>query len=653
MKNSHHYALLDEEREVALHPKAFTDTYEAIKNFSEKSDVINRNILKNDQNELSYIHNVLCSLPGHGKTTALEYHIKNELLQTDTKKRPFLLVFNNDDTMKSFYNEVKLFSGKWELINPILMVTEKTIEKVRTLLKDYQVVCITQQRLRDLALGYGDRDNFLEFQQEPLHWGRRSNNIKKTTVKRTIIIDEMPILVNSAVFDLGSDNNSVDWYDTIADNTDDKVLSPTEKKKGRLYISQLILNALHSVNPVTSKLINPFIGKEEEGDILKILSELNTKGIDSNTSSRLQWFRKLLEEDKVGVINKTNNKTNILCADKIDYSSFGNILILDGTANLTSTIYYHCGFEIIKVPNYHKYKERMNFLWRYINTSSNSRVDRSKNIREQINNDVIALREKYGEVFPIPAKTDKNYYIEHGAITPEQRTQFFADKVKSEDSLAINILNVTGKNDLSRFDNIALLSLPLLPPQEYKLIAIALYGTNIDLRLVKEIVDQNEQKLIKHQWFASHEIQRVFEEKQKAELSQIIHRSSIRNINSNQQVNIILYHNKLNVINLLKDIFELTDSSFYTYKLHLNNRFNDKCSDWAENVLLPLKDNPNVKKTAHKIGGSSFKKWIKDNWHEHGEEIKRTFRQHGITVSVSPKGYRYFEYIDDGIFSEV
>jgi hypothetical protein len=653
VKNNKAYVMLEEDVAKSLHKEAFEETYTAIKNFSSKSNEVYSFLKKKDiEDNDKYIHNVLCSAPGHGKTTALEYHIKEELVQTDTKKNPYLLVFNNEDTQNIFFKKVNAFVNKYLIRNSILSITESNIDLFRMSLNQYQVLCITQQRLRDLALDIGNRNSFLTYQQEASYWGRKPDNINKTMVQRTIIIDEMPIFFNSTIFDIGKDDNSVDWFDSLVNNTES--LTAQEKYMGRLYINQLVSNELSNVGNTTKRLIRSFEGKEMESQINNILDKLNTKGSEPKQIVRFNWFKRLLREDDVGAINRTNLKTNILCSEKIDYKPFGNILILDGTSHLTHTIYYHFGFELQLITNYHDYIKRLYINWRSINTGSYARNDSNKEIREQISEDILNIRGKGENILPIPSKGDKGFYISTGAITYTQYEKFYKDREFEGDSLAINIHNVTGKNDLSSYSHISLLNLPIMPPHEYKLKAIALYGADIDLRLVKELTDKEEKELYKNQWFADRRIQRIFEQQQKAELSQIIHRSSIRFINSSEKVTISLYHNKKQVIEMLKEVFNLPDDNVDYFNLQWNNRFKHKCSDWAEKLLEVLKDNPNVDYTAGKLGGSKFKKWLENHWSANEKDIREIFKKNGISINIKGKGnYKYFSYSDDEIFEEL
>jgi hypothetical protein len=640
--------LLEEDVYKSIHLPAFKDIYNAIKEFADQSQRIHSYIKEHpDSNNDNYIHEVLCGLPGHGKTTALKYHIKQEIAQSHSKKHPYLLVFNNNDTMNDFFTEVNQFANQHGKKYSVLAVNEQNLEQYKLVLGQYQVIFILQQRLRDLAIGFGDYHSFMKYKQENYYWGDKPNTIDKTTVHRTIIIDEMPDFFNKEVFDIGSENNAVDWFDTFSNNTNENQLSSDDKNKGRLYISKLITRELHSIGRSTKRLIRSIEATQTEKELISILDSLNKSNTDNKSVNRFKWFMKLLNEDDTGSINQTSKKTNILCSSFIDYKSFGNILVLDGTSNLTHTIYERAGFKLKLIHNYHRYIERLFFEWGKINTSSRKRSNEKSEIREQIAENIIEKRNKGLNILAIPSKGDINFYISVGAITPEQQEKFFLGRQLEGDSLAINLHNVTGKNDLSSYNHIALLNLPIMQPDEYRLQAIAMYGTDTDLRLVKEL-DKEEQSLHKNKWFVDSHLQNLFQEHQKAELSQIIHRSSIRNINSDEMVTIHLYHNKKQMNELLKGVFQLTDENFNQVNIQQNNNFKVKCKKWAEKIIIHLKNNPNEEYTAFSAGGKSFKKWLDNYWKEHEVIIREIFQEHEITIQIKGKGsYKYFTYIDD------
>ncbi|AMV11551.1 hypothetical protein GT3570_11520 [Geobacillus thermoleovorans] len=634
-----------------LHPEAFLETFNYIYDFVQQSQAIYTYLQKHPESEMKYIKRVLNSPPGQGKTTALQTIIKMNI--TDAyQKHPFLLVFNNGDTMNAFVQNIYTYT---DIPKTILAVDDENIHTVKPVIQEYQMLCITQQRFRDLALDFGNRELFTKYAQKA-YWGRLPSDIKlkHKYIPRTIIADEMPIFFDTAVFDISSENNSVDWFDELAENTDNGKLISFYKAKGRGLINELInYELLHSVGKTTKKLIRKYEGTDTESVLRYILDSLNTHGVEMEHLNKFKWFKRLLFEDDVGAIDRNGKKTVILCSKYIDYSSFGNILVLDGTAIHTSEVYRHGGYDIVEVKNYHNYKDRLTIEWCKINTSSSARNDKEKEIKEKIASDIISKRKNGIDVLPIPSKEDTNFYIQSGAITPEQYERFFKEKINENDQLTINIRNLTGKNDLNEYNRIALLNLPVLPPQQYKLQAIALYGTNIDLRLVRDVTDKEEQKLYKDQWFVDPRLQKLFEQQMKADLSQIIHRTSIRNINSDAKVTVTLYHNKPKTNKLLQEIFRIPNENIIEVPLQQNEKFKEKCYEWAELVYEYLRGEPNRKFTARKVGGQPFKNFINRNWDQHKTEIVTIFSKFNIKIILKNNGYKYFMLVDDGVFENV
>jgi hypothetical protein len=633
-----------------LHPEAFCETFQYLYDFVQQSQAIYTYLQKNPKSETKYIKRVLNSPPGTGKTTALQAIIKMNI--TDTyQKQPFLLVFNNGDTMSTFVQNIYTYT---DIPKTILAVDDENIHTVKSVIQEYQMLCITQQRFRDLALDYGNRELFTQYAQKR-HWGRLPSGIKPKHkyIPRTIIVDEMPILFDSAVFDISSENNSVDWFDALAENTDDKKLIPFYKTKGRGLINELInYELLHSVGKTTKKLIRKYEGTDTESVLRHILDSLNTHGVEIEHLNKFKWFKRLLFEDDVGAIDRNGKKTVILCSKYIDYSPFGNIFILDGTAIHTSEVYRHGGYEIKEVANRHNYKDRLTIEWCKINTSSSARNDKEKEIKEKIASDIISKRKNGIDVLPIPSKEDTNFYIQSGAITSEQYERYFREKINENDQLAINIRNLTGKNDLAEYNHIALLNLPVLPPQHYKLQAIALYGADIDLRLVRD-TDKEEQKLYKNQWFVDSRLQNLFEQQMKADLSQIIHRTSIRNINSDTKVTVTIYHKQPKTNKLLQEVFHIPNENIIEVPLQQTEKFKEKCYKWAEQIYEYLRGEPNREFTAARLGGDKFKDFINKNWTRYKTEILTIFSKFNIKIIIKKNGYKYFMLVDDGVFENV
>lgn len=658
------YEYIDESKWNNLHKEAFKETYDHIKEFSEQANLINIKDfnfrqLSSTMERDNYIHKVLCSPPGHGKTSALELHIKKELTQNKSLKRGFLLVFLNEDNMNTFVDEIKIFCEANFIDQSILAVTERNYLNLMNVFESYQILCITQQRFRDLSYDFKEtRDFYKYYLQSPhIYWGgnnRKPSKKDRRLFERTVIVDEIPIFFDESVFDMGSKDNMLDWYDVCIDNTLDDIIPSKMKDSVRKKLMNLFTQALYAEKIPTVKLINPVKDMPDEKDIRFVLENLNTSGITPTYIARKNWFEKLLDKEGTGVLLKSTSKSKIICSKFIDYhKSFGNILILDGTSDLTTKVYEHGKYELIKVHNYNNYARRLTINWKDINTTSSKRTDRNSNIKEQISDDIIMIRKTGTNILPIPNLSDKDYYIESGAITEEQYQQFFKGREFAGDTLALNLHNLTGRNGLFEYE-LALPNLPILHPQHYRLQAVALYGTDIDLRLVSEL-DNKERTRHTAKWFVNDQVQELFEQSQKAVLSQIIHRTRIRNLNSTEGTQIYMYHNQAHVNTYLKTIFNLPDENVIESKLYRANKFRNRTREWAEMIQSHLKSMPNTSVTVSKSGGGAkFKQWIKDNWETHADTILQIFNEYDIKVEIKGKGgYKYFTYINNGIFEDI
>ncbi|UOE77538.1 hypothetical protein [Parageobacillus thermoglucosidasius] len=218
-------------------------------------------------------------------------------------------------------------------------------------------------------------------------------------MQRTIIIDEMPIFINAESFDIGKNDNCLDWYDEMVRVTNDEELTKFDCERVRVLINYLISMEMAEsfkheseyTSLPTKKLIRHL--KDEQRELLyHVLGRLKKEKVEYKYQNRYQWFLKMLENDSVGVVNRDEKKTVILCSKWIEYRHFGNILVLDGTADIVRKIYAHGGYELIELPNYHNYKERLRILFRIINTSKTKR----KNIEthESIASDFLEIRER-------------------------------------------------------------------------------------------------------------------------------------------------------------------------------------------------------------------------------------------------------------------
>ena len=144
-------AYLSSEQIENLHQEAFIDTYNVLADFITTSfDYYN------NPNADPYIAQVCNSIMGAGKSTALQV-ISMKLLES--REIPLLCVFNNIDTMNSFVHSVKKNTnqnGK----NLLVITSDTYSEDLIQNIINFQIVAITQQRFRDLKLGFGDFNKY-------------------------------------------------------------------------------------------------------------------------------------------------------------------------------------------------------------------------------------------------------------------------------------------------------------------------------------------------------------------------------------------------------------------------------------------------------------------------------------------------------------
>lgn len=605
--------------ESNLHPQAYKDTLNVLKNYVSTC------------NKQKDVHWVCNSAPGQGKTTALKALTKELALKRAAI--PLLIVFNNKDTMNSYYEEINEFALGHHRPFLIQYLNEDNFTKVYDEVDQYQVLCITQQRLRDLRVGYGDPYKILYEAKE----GQRAR-------ERLIIIDEMPIFVNDADFDISSKDNAIDWFDHLGEVNG---LDETEMHTGRITINKLIARELESENYTTKKLINYMGDGTSATEFNDMLNSLSTDMAKREHVDKYKWFLKLLRQDNMGVLDRSKYGARIMCAEVIDYREMGNILILDGTSHLTPSFY--SGYTMKDVKNYHNYKGRLHLHHRAISTSASSRTPETI---ELISDDMCKLRSKYGEIFPLMAKKDIQSYMTTKVIT-ESQAEFFGAKAvdgnsEAHSEMPIKILNTIGKNVLNDFNSLALLNLPIRHPSSYKKSSIALLGTETNIK----INDGNFTN-----WFEDEAVQGLYEEMFMADIVQIIHRCALRNINEATPVHIFLYTNQKRWVERLQEHFGLSNRNVTKVQLRskVQEKFVNDCEKWAMKSLeyckteLKVNDNPlGVSVFSSAIGGDKFKEWLKRHWKDEIKRVKITevFEKVGVAIRVTSAGHKMIEYIE-------
>lgn len=485
------------------------------------------------QNELYTTKWVCNASMGHGKTTVITSYLKWN------KTIPILLCVKEKQLAYEIYNEVKQ-------INPsIINVNADNKELVEMDLYKYQIVIIQHERLKNLTLKFGNIYNF----QYYIKNGNR--------FKRNLIIDERPPFHDSVTYDITTHNNVLEWFDNLSQPFKFK---PLTIQKYKSYITYLVSSQLaDNSSDVTNSLI-----KEEDWnsvqtkELISFLNEMrdHPDNTDKYTSlNALKHFKKLLKTKGYGRIDDyTYNKTGrkIIVSNYIDYGSLKmNMIIFDGTATITYLL-YHNEYELKEVQNRNNYS-RLNLYNDQLNTSLYARSKANNSVQKTISTRINQLKLIHNDLFVLPMKDDVSLYHKEKVISDNQ-IHLYRDN-KANQTKGLNLLNTTGKNALN---NVTTLYIPCLPKrnaEHYKEIAIALYGSDVSL-LTSQGNDNGN-------WFQDDKLERVYQLELYAELLQIIHRTALRKINSNEVINIYLTYNDVresvshSYISLLESINEM------------------------------------------------------------------------------------------------
>ncbi|MGP4060035.1 hypothetical protein [Halobacillus sp. H74] len=600
----------------------------------EKSLQLKRKDNSIDHSEESNIARVINAVMGVGKSTSL----KTLTIKTiEQEELPLLCVFNNNDNMNSFSNYLqKIKHNKPRSF--IRISSENNDEHLLQNLHDYQVVAITKQRLRDLKLGYGNPDQYLSYKT-------RFDLVPYK--KRSIIIDEMPIFTNSEEFDLGKNHNCLDWYDEMAKQSTD--ISEYDLLSVRAIIPSLVLREvveLHreengdKVSIPTQNLLRN-VREEDKELIKKVISSLEDIFVSYEFRRRFNWFKRLLVEDGVGVVYKTKGKGSIICSEWIDYTSLGNVLVFDGTADINTVLYKRGGYEIKYVKNPHDYSNRLYLNHRIVNSSKKKRSDDTylNKVKEDIENIRKDSNDTAESLLALPMKGDVEKFVKNGVITPEQEKDFFSARAFDSDSMALNLLNTTGKNELSKYKKIALLNLPIKPPVYYIKLALAVHGVNIDLSIGNQTASKRN-TYGSTDWFSGVEVQTLYKQDLLAEISQVIHRTNIREVKSTKRIDVYIYTKRSGWINEVRKVFKLPQTNNSSKAIQLSSKFTDTCEERLEMV----KETFDVKETVTYIMardfGAKVKNWLNENWksHAHREHIELEAEDKGIEIIQTKNG---------------
>lgn len=557
---------------------------------------------------------------GHGKTTALTCWLKRliDLIDdaTDTLYIPVLIAVRENSMGLEILNALNEHRE-----GSAIYVCAENKNEAEKITQHTQVVIISHSRLVNLALGFGNSYLYNTY------------IVDEKRTKRIMIIDEKPSFTNSFNLDLGKSNNGLEWFDKLVEQLE---TDEFEIQANRTYIMNLIAEQLLNVNSLTSALIPTDKRESEQTErLLKTLDKLI--GIEENKKkvlelNQLKLFQKLLLNDEAGRIDTYSfdgkKGRKVMISEKIRYEKLGmNILILDGTANITKDQYELCDYELKKVKNYNDYS-RLVFNIENIKTTKSSRENKNNAVQKAIADRVNFLRQSRTDLVVLPSKNELNIYKDLKVIA---------------DDTDLHLLNTVGKNPLKDKISIYLTSLPRRSPDYYKSIAIGL----IDSISTDKPVDLSMNDKNTMNWFKDRRLENIYTGELMAELLQIIHRTELRIIDSDKQIDVFVAYD------------DEDNNGFDTTKWSLSKQLNKDYFKGDAKIVSKVIDNPYLHNRYEKIEefanaiknelssgsydnevrlsqiegvGVKFQNWLKTHWNNKKEMILNTFEKYNLTI---------------------
>lgn len=444
------FSYLEDEHRNNIHKQAFTDIanvfLDLIDEYSEQFDQyikINKNETNEDDAIINKIKWVCNASPGHGKTTVLICWLKWLVLENRPKWRiPVLLVIRENKMAEEIFSELKAFDEKC-----IVIVNSENKEEVEPYVSYHQIVIITHARLDNLSMGYGNKNIYRIWEQYNLWWTNENQILNPDNLickrQRLLIIDEKPSFTNSSIFNIGSKNNSLDWFDDLSGVLK---LSPYQSQDCKSQIINLIADHLwENSSDITTALLprEKTVRMKNLLDVIKKIKKAEETKSKIESLKKLKHFENLLKSDGIGRIDdyeiRRNSGRKIIIAERINYEKMDlNIVVLDGTAEVNKRQY--SGFKLKKANNYNDYS-RVFMCQDVINTSKYSRLKSGSTTQKAISERIKELKEKHDDLFVLPMKSDIGIYISLGAIEDKEKT-FFEEKA-TENSKPINLLNTS------------------------------------------------------------------------------------------------------------------------------------------------------------------------------------------------------------------
>jgi hypothetical protein len=573
---------------------------------------------------------------GHGKTTVLIAYLK--WITKQQPKQPILVAVKERHLAHEIYTQVSKVAP-----NDIINIDSDNKELYESDLQYYQIVIIQHQRLKNLALGFGNVYNYQYYIRDKATWGN-SNETEK--IKRQLIIDEKPDFVDSTIFDINSENNVLDWFEDLAQPLK---LTPIQTQRFKYYINfllseQLFQNMLDKTTALLTDEYKNSIATKNLLEILKQMQEHEQNKTKYDSLNKLKHFKKLLKEDGYGRIDdyefyKSGRK--IIISKLIDYSKLKmNILIFDGTAKANAIQYVKAGYDFIHIENRNNYS-RLYIQIDNINTTKYSRNKDGYPTQKAIANRIKSLQKVHNDLFVLPMKDEIEIYRELGVIKDHDYS-FYKDTSHEK---GIHLLNTIGKNILKDRTAIYLTCLPRRNADYYKQIAIALFGNDVMLHVNNETD--------KYNWFQDEKLEMVYRSELYAELLQIIHRTALRKIGSKEPIYVYMAYDEekddtrfasftiepisLNLTKIFLKGAHLLPTH-YIVDMSLYGR-DKKIENFAKMIKEKLEQLNQKEMSVSKIS-SSLNDYLKKHWNDQKEYIIKEFHQYGIKIYIDEKDKR-------------
>jgi hypothetical protein len=592
-----------------------------------------------DKRSLEGIKQVCNASMGHGKTTVLISYLK--WITKQKTKQPVLIAIREKQLAHKIYKEVLKVSP-----NAIINVDAENKEVYEADLHKYQIVIIQHQRLKNFALGFGNVYDYSYFVRDKAHWGH-SNATER--IKRLLVIDEKPDFADSALFDITSENNVLEWFDHLAEPL--KIL-PRTLQKHKSYVTFLLSEELaDNEKDITRSL---FKDEDKNGqrakNLISILDGMKEHEENKNkyeSLNKLKHFKKLLKENGYGRIDDYSFGAigrKIIISKYIDYSSLGmNVLIFDGTAKANSFQYLKGKYQPAIIENRNDYS-RLTIQTDKINTSKYSRSKKGNPTQKAIAGRIRELKKTDKNLFILPMKDERNIYINEETINEKDKHFYYDDKEKN--LKGINLLNTIGKNILNNKTSLYLTCLPKRNADYYKQIAIALYDNDVFLLTSDDSDNSN--------WFQDDKLEQVYRGELYAEILQIIHRTALRNINNNDKINIyIAFDDEPNNSHFITTSYESITENIN--RVHLNNKAvlpdshkiydvslygrDKKIEAFSKLIKNKLKQSEQKEISVSKVG-QSFNNYIKKHWNTQSNVIINELASYGINIYIDESDKR-------------